>query len=280
MTQESKLLIVAGVILLALLGAISVASPRPAMGVPAAEANADSGSPSQGMASERGGPLVVELFTSQGCSSCPPADRLLSRLAEEVEGGEIIPLAFHVDYWNYIGWQDPFSSKDWSRRQQNYAAALGATRIYTPQLVVAGGADCVGSDADEVERLIAAAKRRGQRGAVEVALESQGQPASWQARLAAKFDGEGPLDLMLAIVENDLVTEVSRGENARRTLHNDFVVRRLEKVATVVDGRAGWHSGPRSLELEAGWKPGKLRVVAFLQDPGDLSIHGAASEPL
>jgi hypothetical protein len=87
-------------------------------------------------------PIIIELFTSQGCSSCPPADRLLKRLAGDPR---VIPLSFHVDYWNYIGWTDPFSSKRWSERQQGYARAFRSNRIYTPQLVVSGRTGASGS---------------------------------------------------------------------------------------------------------------------------------------
>src|ERR1700681_1033381 len=101
------------------------------------------------------GPVVVELFTSQGCSSCPPADRLLSRLqGDSRTAGTVIPLAFHVDYWNRLGWSDPFSSAAWSERQMTYAKALHSNRIYTPQLVVGGRAECVGSEERQVMRRI------------------------------------------------------------------------------------------------------------------------------
>ena len=101
------------------------------------------------------GPIVIELFTSQGCSSCPPADRLLSRLASDPKlAGRVIPLAFHVDYWNYIGWQDPFSSPRWSERQRSYGRTFRSNRIYTPQLVVGGRTDCVGSQEGEVMKKI------------------------------------------------------------------------------------------------------------------------------
>src|ERR1051325_11483071 len=103
-------------------------------------------------------PVLVELFTSQGCSSCPAADRALAEIAAQPAAQRnVIPLAFHVDYWNYIGWTDPFSSADWSARQRRYGAAFGGGRIYTPQLVVAGAADCVGTDDSRLRKLVAAA---------------------------------------------------------------------------------------------------------------------------
>ncbi len=273
MSNLPRSLAVVAAVSLALLGALGMSPP------PSATGSAADPSPVDFEASFNG-PLVVELFTSQGCSSCPPADRLLSRLAAADTNAEIIPLAYHVDYWNYIGWQDPFSSNTWSQRQQNYSRALGISRGYTPQLVVAGAADCVGSDAQQVDRLIATAKRRGQRGRVEIDLQPVADSPRWQTELSVSFNGPGPLDLMMAIVESGLITEVKRGENAKRTLHNDFVVRRLERVATLDDLAATWSSGPKDLDLDPGWSRENLRIVAFLQDPVGLKIHGAAVEHL
>ena len=104
-----------------------------------------------------GGPLVLELFTSQGCSSCPPADALLSRLVRS--GEHVAPLSFHVDYWNDLGWADPFSLPAWTERQQSYARALGDNRVYTPELVIGGATGVVGSQEAAVSRAIAGATR-------------------------------------------------------------------------------------------------------------------------
>ena len=107
-------------------------------------------------------PVVVELFTSEGCSSCPPADELLAKLdkTQLIAGVEIIPLEFHVDYWNELGWTDPFSSSLFSERQNSYARAFGNGRIYTPQMVVDGGAEFVGSNSGRAYEAIRRAARR------------------------------------------------------------------------------------------------------------------------
>ncbi len=122
-------------------------------------------------------PILVELFTSQGCSSCPPADRLLSRLSAAAQGGEtaVIPLSFHVDYWNYIGWTDPFSSAEWSERQRSYAESFDSGRVYTPQLVVNGRRDCVGSNEQRVREEIERAERQRANGRLELELS----PGGW-----------------------------------------------------------------------------------------------------
>ncbi|MGH9465120.1 MAG: DUF1223 domain-containing protein, partial [Thermoanaerobaculia bacterium] len=115
------------------------------------------------------GPVLLELFTSQGCSSCPPADRLLSRLAA-ARGSEpvVVPLAFHVDYWNHIGWEDPFSQGRWSARQRAYALAFGRDGVYTPQLVVDGTEELVGSDERAVRRAIERAAAQSRPGWVRL----------------------------------------------------------------------------------------------------------------
>src|SRR5262245_4538420 len=119
------------------------------------------------------GIAVVELFTSQGCSSCPPADRLLSKLAGDPRyQGQVIPLSFHVDYWNSIGWTDPYSSSRWSQRQQAYAAQVFHTnRIYTPQVVVNGRSECVGSKEDMVLGRVNNALSTEPAGRVSLAVE-------------------------------------------------------------------------------------------------------------
>ena len=103
-----------------------------------------------------GAPVVLELFTSEGCSSCPPADALISELGSSTKS--VIPLAYHVDYWNHLGWADPFSSRQWSERQSDYARAMNLDGEYTPQMVIGGGWQCGGSDAGSIERAVAAAR--------------------------------------------------------------------------------------------------------------------------
>lgn len=221
-------------------------------------------------------PIVVELFTSQGCSSCPPADELLSRLAEDPDSG-IIPLAFHVDYWNYLGWRDPYSSAEWSQRQGHYAGTLAAGRRYTPQLVVDGREHCVGSDVDQVDRLLQAARRRAAAATVDLSV-SPAPSGNWTVEASADVVGKldaRSLDLVLAIVENDIVTPVRRGENARRTLHNDFIVRRLVRMARIDPRQAETGSHRLDLELDASWQRDNVGIVAFLQDPKSFHIYGA-----
>jgi len=224
------------------------------------------------------GPIVVELFTSQGCSSCPPADRLLRELGQGSGGVEVVPLAFHVDYWNYIGWNDPFSAKRWSERQRKYARQLPAGRVYTPQLVVAGRAHLVGSDARSVERALAEAAQRIPAAVVTLEARMATGDRAVEVRVAAELvhaDGVRR-ELWVALRQSGLVTPVERGENARRTLENDFVVRRFEQALTL-PGNAGARQERRmSLEVEPEWDLEQLQVVAFLQAVDGLGIDGAA----
>lgn len=220
---------------------------------------------------------VVELFTSQGCSSCPPADRLLSAIAAEPAfAGRVVPLAYHVDYWNYIGWQDPFSSADWSARQKQYAQAYNTNRIYTPQLVVNGTAEMTGSEERRVRAAIA--KALAEKPPVDLDLTVEKTPGGLRAKITASHAAALPrdADVLVALVENGLVTKVGRGENGGRTLKNDAVVRRLQKAFAL--GAAAGGSGTGSVDLTVGEAtPGrKLGVAAFVQDPKTRAIQGGA----
>lgn len=241
----------------------------------------------QGNAAEKpvaAGVAVIELFTSQGCSSCPPADRLLSQLASDARyAGKVIPLSFHVDYWNYIGWTDPFSSADFSQRQRAYAQrAFRSHRVYTPQVVVNGREECVGSREDLVRAKVRAAL--AEVPAARVTIEpgpaaAGGLPVKVSARLA-RSPGPGDLELWVALYQDGLETRVGSGENASKSLHNDRVVRRFVKALTLSGAAGAEGSAEVTLKLDRGWKREALGVAAFLQDPKTLAIHGAAAKAL
>ena len=235
---------------------------------------------------EAGAPVVLELFTSQGCSTCPPADRLLSELGRGVAAGQVIPLAFHVDYWDRQGWTDPFDSPQWSQRQQRYAHALTGDRLATPQLVIDGHGECVGSRRDEVLSKIAEARAQPPAAAVDLAIGDPGRGGA-HPRLRVKVTvrvlrqtSSRDLDLWVALTQSGLVTQVKGGENATATLRDDFVVRRLEKAFTV-RGRAGeQRTKELDLALDPSWPLADLAVAAFVQDPSSLVIVGAARSPV
>jgi hypothetical protein len=235
---------------------------------------------------EGGAPVVLELFTSQGCSTCPPADRLLSELGRGVAAGQVIPLVFHVDYWDRLGWTDPFDSPQWSQRQQRYAHALTGDRLATPQLVIDGHGACVGSKRDEVLSKIAEARTQPAAAAVELTIGNTGRGGA-HPRLRVKVGvrvlqqtSSRDLDLWVALTQSGLVTQVKGGENATATLHDDFVVRRFEKAFTV-RGRAGeQRTKELDLALDPSWPLADLEVAAFVQDPSSLVIVGAARSPV
>jgi hypothetical protein len=230
---------------------------------------------------DTGSPVVIELFTSQGCSSCPPADEILSRLGKDDKTGpRVIPLAFHVDYWNRIGWTDPFSALQWTDRQEAYGRRF-EDRMYTPQLVVNGRVQLNGAQAP---RVLAEIKSQLARRAAGATISLGVKPtAGARAALAIEVAAElkerieaGKLDAVVAVFESDLVTPVERGENRGKTLRNDYVVRDL-RTAFALEPKAGARAS-RSLEikLRREWKLEHLGVAAFLQDRGSMVIHAAA----
>jgi hypothetical protein len=221
-----------------------------------------------------GHPVVVELFTSQGCFTCPPADRLLARLGREA-GGQVVPLAFHVDSWNHAGWTDPFSDAAWSRRHAFYARTLRADGAFTPQAVVDGAVATLGSDETALRAAIAAAAARP---AATIRLELEPGPKSVAVQVAVDLPVElrdRKLDLMLAVFETGLETAVGRGENGGRKLLDDYVVRTLERAGRIPGGAVATSHLAADLALRDGWVRARLGVAAFVQDPKTLSIHGA-----
>jgi hypothetical protein len=202
------------------------------------------------------GPVVLELFTSQGCSSCPPADRLVASLApnDTVAGRPVIVLAFHVDYWNDLGWTDPFSSAAWSERQAWYAARLPRGRVYTPAIVVGGRDHAVGSRRGDLERLVAAAP-------AVAALDASAHHDGDRLRVrAARLAGA---TTWAAVVEDGLVTDVTAGENHGAALRDSHVVRAL----VAVDGEV-------AIPIDPAW--GDVRVVAFAQEEDGAIVAAAA----
>jgi hypothetical protein len=227
-------------------------------------------------------PVVLELFTSEGCSSCPPADALLARLEEQqpVAGAEIIALEEHVDYWDHQGWVDPFSSAQWTQRQQNYAAGFGDNGVYTPELVVNGRRGFVGSREGETYRAVAGAVAQPRTPVSLTFTKSEKRDHLPLKVEVGKLQGAQPGDIVevwLAITEKALHSAVSGGENSGSDLHHAAVVRWLHKAGTADGNVAAAFSGESDLKLDSAWKRGNLRVVAFVQEKRSRHILGAAS---
>lgn len=218
---------------------------------------------------------VVELFTSEGCSSCPPADALLATLSDEArkQGLPVYTLSFHVDYWNSLGWRDPFSSPRASRRQQSYADASAGGEVYTPEMVVNGTKGFVGSDEREARRRLRAAL--GQPGVADVTLKVE-KGSGGKVSVAYAVKG-APHDtvLNLAIVERGLTSEVARGENAGKTLRHENVVRSFDTAPLTGDA-----AGRIEMKLPDSVNPARASVIGFVQGEKDLAILGAAAVEL
>jgi hypothetical protein len=254
--------------------AVWVASSQSAGPVVSPElAGADSAEP---VAGDSTAPVVVELFTSQGCSSCPPADRLLAEVSSNPKyAGRVIALSFHVDYWNRIGWEDPFSSPAWTQRQEAYARALSVGNVYTPQAVVNGDLQFVGSDGAEMRKAIATAASPLADVKLSASREGARIRASVSATLAKAVDG-AEYFVVVALTEREITTKVLRGENSGRTLVNDHVVRRLETPIRMLGKQGSAAEGTVTFDLDPSWNANNLEVVAFVQDPMSMKIVGAA----
>jgi hypothetical protein len=229
-------------------------------------------------------PVIVELFTSEGCSSCPPADSLLSRLQESqpIPGVEIITLSEHVDYWNHLGWKDPYSSSQFTARQQHYADIFRGEDPYTPQMMVDGQKGFVGSNESEARKAIAQ-EVEAPSANVTLSLDS-GSSKTDSNHIAflvrvdnvASTKSGGPLEVLLAITESGLRSSVKRGENSGRTLLHTSVVRKLMPVGTVNPKSGESFTAQPIVQISNSWKRDQLTAVAFVQAKSNLRILGAA----
>jgi hypothetical protein len=230
-------------------------------------------------------PVVVELFTSEGCSSCPPADALLAglELQQPIENVDVIALEEHVDYWNELGWVDPFSSHDWTARQYAYSGVLGNGNPYTPQMVVDGRTEFVGGQVRKARQVISESART-EKAQVTVVPGSTGKPGT--ETLSVKI-GKLPVakqndkvEVWLAITETGLHSDVKRGENSGQDLHHAAVVRSIRKIGEAKGGEEVSFAGDVNVVLQSGWKRENLKAVVFVQEKKGLQILGAAEAPV
>ena len=218
-------------------------------------------------------PIIVELFTSEGCSSCPPADRLLADLQKQSRpDAEIIVLSEHVDYWDFQGWKDPFSARQFSDRQAKYAKNQMSDEVYTPQMFVDGHKGFTGSDSGQAVEEIRNASRAKK---TSVSIE-QLDSAAGSTRFRITTGAGKEADLMLAITEDGLESKVVRGENSGRFLAHTGVVRSLSKVGGSAEKQ---NVVETVVHLDPTWKRERLRAVVFVEAPSGL-ISGAASMAL
>lgn len=219
-------------------------------------------------------PMVIELFTSEGCSSCPPADKLLSQFSEGSKAGKsnIIALSFHVHYWDRLGWSDPYSDQKYTDRQRDYGKKLNIRKVFTPQMIVNGVYSFVGSDKEEADKAISKAKAESMFNTVSISeIIMEGNYCQFKYRLS---ESSRNTIVNFALTEDGLSQQVPRGENKGKLLKHDNVVRAFKTM------EAPKKSGEISLRLPDGGDVSKMHVVVYVQQNEDLKIIGASSKKI
>ncbi|MDB5022315.1 MAG: hypothetical protein JWP78_70 [Mucilaginibacter sp.] len=212
---------------------------------------------------------VIELFTSEGCSSCPPADALVARIQKESSNKPVYILAFHVDYWNRLGWKDVFSSSEYSARQNQYARWLKLSSVYTPQLVVNGLTEFVGSEEGNLRDAIRTSLQKPAKAELTLSgikVESD--------RARAHYHIEGATTnavLLVALIEKNATTKVRRGENGGRTLSHVQIVNQLKSLPLKND-----NEDTGNIALPHGFDPQKYELIGLVQNTASGEIIGAA----
>lgn len=225
-------------------------------------------------------PVLVELFTSEGCSSCPPADAVLAKMdqTQPFAGTEIIALGEHVDYWDQFGWHDRFSSHQYTERQNEYRFRFHLNDVYTPQMVIDGSAPFVGNDVPHIVHAISSA---GHTAKIDLALSKptlDGGHVSFTISSSAPPNLLSNADLYAALVDPSDTTNVQRGENKGQVLHHVAVVRSLQKVGKLKDLTSGQLKA--NLLAPENSTPATMRIVVFAQRPGEGAVVGAVSTPV
>lgn len=226
-------------------------------------------------------PVLVELFTSEGCSSCPPADGLLQQLdrTQPIGGAQVIVMSEHVDYWNHIGWTDPYSSRFFSDRQSGYSGRFGLSSVYTPQMVVDGNTEFVGNDSRLASQAVVKALALP-----KVAIRISGISLDASQTVRAHIDTDAlpqslkvhKADVYLVMALKHAESQVLRGENSGRRLTHAGVVRSLTKIGSIEAGKT--FSQDVHLKLDPNADLSNLRVIAFVQQPGQHQVLGAAQQ--
>lgn len=222
-------------------------------------------------------PVIVELFTSEGCSSCPPADQTLDLLAREqpFADAEIIALSEHVDYWNRLGWADPFSSAQFSQRQNEYSSFFKKNGdVYTPQMIVDGTREFVGSNMREAQKAITAAAKM-KKADVNLTAKIDQETVALVIKIENLPDASDSAIVLLAVTEDELASNVSRGENSGQKLQHTAVARTLTSIGTVKENQQTFDLST-IFKLDKAWKNENLNAVVFVQDARSREIFGAA----
>lgn len=211
---------------------------------------------------------VVELFTSEGCSSCPPADKVVAKLlSKQLENVYI--LCFHVDYWNRLGWNDPFSQAAFSARQKKYSTYLSLDGVYTPQLVINGILEFVGSNAGKLNAVVENSLRNGEQSGLSIEAKEKDNTITVYYTL----NGAEPVFLNLALVQPEASTVIRSGENNGKTLNHVNIVRALD----IIDVKG---KGYLTIDIPKEIEEIPLKLVAFTQSKQSFKILGADSKNL
>lgn len=222
--------------------------------------------------SDTKGFALLELFTSEGCSSCPAADALLARIQQEAQDKPIYVLAYHVDYWDRLGWKDIFSNPDFTRRQNEYGGWMNLNSVYTPQVVINGKKECVGSDASALNRAITGALATVPSATVVLSARQNGDKLTVDYEVSG---GSVKDRLSIAVVQKLAVSKVERGENSGRTLTHAQIVRELQQVSLTAEKK-----GSSSIKLPQGFTAAGWEVVGFVQNARNGEVLGVAKAVL
>jgi hypothetical protein len=219
-------------------------------------------------------PVIVELFTSEGCSSCPPADELLSRLEgrDRIPGAEVIALGEHVTYWDRLGWKDRFSQDVFTERQEAYSPRFQLCSVYTPQVVVNGQEEALGSEESRIRKEITKAAKETP---AKVQVTLTGDLVSYQVT-GLPLGARGS-DVFLAVTETRIDTNVRSGENGGRSLRHTGVVRSLARVGKIKEITSSGYSAQARVHIDPQWKRANLKCVIFVQESSTRRIWGAGA---
>jgi hypothetical protein len=227
-------------------------------------------------------PVLVELFTSEGCSSCPPADELLTKLQADqpIPGVQIIGLEEHVDYWNHDGWMDPYSGAEWTARQQDYTARFKGANPYTPQMIVDGQRELLGNNPRAaVDVIRESAQQQKTSVAIATTMVAKGETRRVDVRVGGlpPSSGQDKADVWLVVAEEGLQGSAKAGENSGKSWRHAAIVRSMLKIGSAVtSGPESFVSAPQ-IKLKSAWKKENLRIVVFVQERKTWRIVGVAS---
>lgn len=213
------------------------------------------------------GIAVLELFTSEGCSSCPPADELMGKIQKEYQESPVYILSYHVDYWDKQGWKDIFSNAEYTKRQHQYSNWFGTETIFTPQILINGKAEYIAAQESVVKADIK--KALFKPAAVNLALDASQEEGKLTVNYKVKGSFKNSL-LMLALIQKSAVSNVKRGENANRVLSHFQIVRKLQSTTLKADG-----VGTASLKLPKDFNSSEFQVIGFVQDISTGAVLGA-----